>query len=398
MRPQTSGEKWLVISYYYGIDGLACSHHIEDRVAALNKIGIETQVLCRTSVHSAPFMRLEKFSTYLEKFKKTRGIARIINGLYLVLTLVRGAILTFREWDEVLCALDLMAEGYALTQRERFSRIYSTGGPMGAHIVALLIAARTRLPLITEFQDPLPFQYPHRFRKLALFVEKMAMKRAHCVFVTRQAAVAAARRCHGPIPTHVYPGAKPIKKRDAPRRESTLQLAHFGTLYRGRNTAHFLTALKQLLDERPELQSVLQFHCYGAFDRAAYQTMAFPIRGVLQLHDRISRTEATQIMATMDVLLLIQHIDPVSTETIPSKVYEYLQTGKPIFALTYRNLELAEMLERLGHVAVEADDEKAIYLALKDIALCWKQGGHPTPLPSPYTTERAARELVQAVV
>jgi hypothetical protein len=395
MKSQTSREKWLVITYYYGVDGLACSHHIQDRVAALNSIGVETSVLCRAGVHSAPFMRVEKFSTYLREFLSSKGITRIINALYVALTVVRGAILTYREWDEVLCVLDLASDGYALAQRDRFSRIYSTGGPMGAHIAALIIAARMRLPLVIEFQDPLPFQYPHRFRKLALLIEKLSLRRARCIFMTRQAAEAAARRCGVPVPAHVYPGAEPMTKHNPPKPETILRLAHFGTLYRGRNTGHFLNALEKLLTEQPELQQTIQVHCYGALDRTAHEATAFSIPGVLQLHERISRKQATQIMTAMEILLLIQHVDSVSSETIPSKVYEYLQSGRPIFALTYRNPELAQMLSDLGHVTAEADDDEAIYCALHELARRWQQGTLQTPAPSPYTTIAAAEKLVR---
>jgi hypothetical protein len=387
----------LVISYYYGVDGSASSHHIEDRVAALNQLGIKTHVLYRTAVLHAPFMQMDRFTTYLEKFKRSTGLARFIAALYMMVSLIRTALLIFREWDDVLCFADLAGEGQALTQQKRFSRIYSTGGPLGAHIAALLIAARTRLPLLVEFQDPLPFQYPQRFHRLALLVEKVAMKRARCVFMTRRAALAASRRCHAREPAAIHPGAAPITKTQTSPQGSTLRLAHFGALYRSRNTAHFLAALERLLGEKPDLQSTVQVHCYGALDRIAHQTAACSVQGVLCLHEKISRARAVETMTTTDVLLLIQHVEPISSETIPSKTYEYLQSGRPIFALTYRNPELTEMLTQLGHTAVEADDEPAIHQALRTLVTDWQQGQLPQPLPSPYTTERAARELVQYV-
>jgi hypothetical protein len=397
MKPQVSREEWLVISYYYGVDGSASSHHIEDRVAALNKLGIKTRVLSRTNVLHAPFMQLDRFTAYLQNFKSSTGVAKFIAALYMMVSLTRTALLIFREWDEVLCFVDMAGEGHALAQQERFSRIYSTGGPLGAHIAVLLIAARTRLPLLVEFQDPLPFQYPQRFHRLALLVEKVAMKRARCVFMTRRAAASAARRCHVPVPAAVHPGAAPIAQTQTLPQGNILRLAHFGALYRSRNTAHFLAALERLLSERPELQSSVQVHCYGALDRVAHQTATSSMQGVLCMHEKISRARAIEAMTTTDILLLIQHVEPISSETIPSKTYEYLHSGRPILALTYRNPELTEMLTQLGHTAVEADDEAAIYRALTTLITDWQQGQLPRPAPSPYTTQRAAQELVRYV-
>jgi hypothetical protein len=100
-------------------------------------------------------------------------------------------------------------------------------------------------------------------------------------------------------------------------------------------------------------------------------------------------------MYLADLLLLIQNTDDVSFETIPSKVYEYLHTGRPILALVYRNPELQNMLEELGHIVVQSDDEADIKRGLETYIDQWTKNQSPCrEQKSPYTVERAVNELI----
>ena len=103
-------------------------------------------------------------------------------------------------------------------------------------------------------------------------------------------------------------------------------------------------------------------------------------------------------MYKADVLLLMRNTDDLSFETMPQKLYEYLHTGRPILALSYRNLELEAMLEEMGHIVVQADDDLAIKRGLETYIERWKQNQlQSSPLKSPYTTEKAVDELISLV-
>ena len=88
-------------------------------------------------------------------------------------------------------------------------------------------------------------------------------------------------------------------------------------------------------------------------------------------------------MRKSDVLLLVQNTSDFSTETIPSKTYEYLQSGRPILGLVYRNPELAGMLKGLGHTVAEAADAGSVRGAVSEIHLRWEAGRLETRAGSP---------------
>jgi hypothetical protein len=59
------------------------------------------------------------------------------------------------------------------------------------------------------------------------------------------------------------------------------------------------------------------------------------------------RKQALEFAGSLDGLLLIQHNDSRSDETVPFKIYDYLNSMRPIFALI-RNPELEHLLEQDG--------------------------------------------------
>jgi len=151
-----------------------------------------------------------------------------------------------------------------------------------------------------------------------------------------------------------------------------------------------------LFSEYPDLHNYFRLDLYGNNNRNVNkQIELFPYRETVNVKGKVKRQEAVSLMYKADVLLLIQNTDDVSFETIPSKVYEYLHTGRPVLALVYRNDELRSMLEGMGHIVVQADDELAIKRGLEAYIERWKQNQlQSSPLKSPYTVEKAVDELV----
>jgi glycosyltransferase involved in cell wall biosynthesis len=154
-------------------------------------------------------------------------------------------------------------------------------------------------------------------------------------------------------------------------------------------------AIELVVRKQPELGSALRLRLYGSCgDGVRAQIANFLVQGLIEVKGKIDRATGLQAMRESDVMLLIQNLSEVSEETIPSKVYEYLHTGRPILALVFRNPELKAMLQALGHTVVEGDDVEAVAGALENLTLSWQQRAiECTPTASPYTVERAAAEL-----
>jgi hypothetical protein len=407
--------RWLVLSYFSRIDGMACAQHIDDRIPLLRKAGIEPVLLTGPCGE-----RWEEGRHAIARCVAPSGVRfevrhlfrkRGLRGpLYKVLEfLLLFPVLPFYLLEKLLFDLDSQwswfplaaRRGYALCREVGPELIYSTGGAASAHIAAGMIARRTGIPWVAEFQDPLVHGDWHRgtvARKAFSFVERYVCARAsRVVFLTEEARRrAAARTSLGDRGRCIYPGAELSPELpQRPRNGALLRFAHLGSFGGSRNPAVLLEAARLLLDERPELGGTVRFDFYGNCDANSKRLLReFPREGVATFHGRVSRSASLAAMREADVLVLIQNVADYSAETIPSKVYEYLVAGRPILGLVHRNAELAGMLTGLGHTVAEAADAGSVRGAISEIHRRWKAGTLEMPAGSPYTIASAVDRLI----
>ena len=264
-----------------------------------------------------------------------------------------------------------------------------------------MIARRTGIPWVAEFQDPLVHGDWYRgkaARKAFTLAERFVCARAfRVVFLTEEARRRAAMRTSlGDRGRCIYPGAElPPELPRRRRNGALLRFAHLGSFGGSRNPAVLLEAARRLLDERPELAGTVCFDFYGNCDANSKRLLReFPREGVVTFHGRVSRSASLSAMREADVLVLIQNVADYSAETIPSKVYEYLVAGRPILGLVHRNAELARMLTGLGHTVAEAADAGSVGGAISEIHRRWEAGALETPAGSPYTLASAVDRLI----
>ncbi len=412
MADGTTGERWLILSYFSRIDGMACAQHIDDRIHYLRELGIEPLMLTgvcgerwsdlvheRVISSSPSGLRFE-----LRHLKKKGGMTRLwaglLNLLILPLYLLEKLVIDLdSQWSWFPLAI---LRGRRMCDLYRPQLIYSTGGPASAHLAAAMIARRHNIPWIAEFQDPLvhdDWLRSKRALRVFTWLERLICSRADAViFLTDKARENADKRTGlGPRGWTVYPGADPAAMPDVQytqRNECTF--AHFGSLGGSRNLKVFIEGLRLLLSEHPELATTVRLDLYGTCDSLSRRMIdVFPAAGIIRDHGRIPRQESLLAMKRCGVLLLIQNTEEFSAETIPSKTYEYLHVGRPILGLVHHNPELGQMLSTLGHAAVAADSPEAVKQAIADCYDRWKsEGSQPQSADSPYTVAAAVSEIV----
>lgn len=404
--------RWLVLSYFSRIDGMACAQHIDDRIAYLRTQGIEPLMLTGVCgerwsglVHEQVFSSSPSGLRFeLRHLKKRGGISRIwavlLNLLILPLYLLEKLVIDLdSQWSWFPFVI---LRGERMCRRYRPQLIYSTGGPASAHLAAAMIARRLKIPWVAEFQDPLvhdDWLRSKRALKVFSWLERLICTRADAViFLTDQARKNADSRTGlGKRGWTVYPGADPASMPHSAYKKGELcHIAHFGSLGGSRNLKVFLEALRRLLAEQPELERVIRLDLYGSCDRLSRRLIdEFPAPAVIRDHGRIPRQESLAAMKRCDILLLIQNTEAFSAETIPSKTYEYLHVGRPVLGLVHHNPELGQMLTTLAHTAVAADSPAEVKQGITDCYERWKNGAAPSlPTASPFTVVAAVHNIM----
>lgn len=417
-------QKWLIVSYYANVNGRACSHHIDDRIPYFKQkidLYLLSSICCSKNKNIshlrvpsiAPSGIIYEVRQFLKQKIKNKFWYKVLSSIILPLRpfyflekMIFNGLFRFQFDSSWSWALSGLIAGLYIIKKERPSVIYTTGGPISAHMVGLIISKLTKVKWIVEFQDPLFYQYPSINKKdrnkeswFIAWIEKEICRNADkVIFLTKAARDSAERRNgYGYRLVTIYPGADEnlFSGMSAGKYRinyDEIIISHFGTLGGTRDLQFFLQGLSLFLNEHPIFINKIKVKIYGSIGKKEReQIQCFQYKGIVEYLGKVSREEALTRMIESDILLLIQNRSEVSIETIPSKTYEYLHSGRLILALVYRNLELKEMLEKSGHVVVDAANEISIK---EGISKCVQKLKDFTPLVSPYSIRNAVNELL----
>lgn len=407
-----TGEKWLIFSYAANLDGMAASQHLDDRLPHFQSQGITPILLsgvCGVASPGVDHLRIPSMAPSGIRFEsrywwRRRVTSKPLRSVLSFLTLWPVLILYVIEkiflnlesqWSWFILA---SWRGKRICHEQEISVIYSTGGSASAHVAASKVARSTGIPWMAEFQDPLVHPAMGRNRRSVQLYERVerlvAMEATRVVFLTEEARRRFDKRTGGVGKCCViYPGSNPRPLAPGPhQRAARCRFAHAGTLAGSRNLRGFLAGLELVLKRHPEWKEQIEVRLYGHMD-GGMRTMVqeFPFANIVHDFGRLPRLEALQAMGQCDVLLLVQNAEDVSRETIPSKVYEYLFAGRPVFGLIYDNPELRGLLVQHGHLAREMGDSEGVRDDIEYMVEQWRNN-FTSLKPSPHSslTVRAA--------
>lgn len=381
--PYAGAEVLILVSYASGMPGFSPSEWLSDKLQVLRKQGQKVVLItssASTLVSSRDFRVIKipslSFRDYqIEHPERPESAVttkpRSLTPLVLARTAGRLFDWLFNSlagqgsdgrWSWALVAWPVIAYQ---AFRNPSSKIFATGGPSSGHLASVWAASLSRREVILEFQDPFigsemtPKPMVMRvLRGLEGFLIRAATK---TVFVTEAARASAVNRW--PRYEHrikaIYPGAWDFAYRQPSESigRTTIDFVHLGTLYGSRNLDTFFEALEDIrLKGLGGIQSVT-VNNMGAVYLPQLQIYR-QIQGFLHTPP-LDRTEALQLAAKADCLLLVQHADSRSDETIPYKFYDYLNLGLPVFGILKSN-ELKSLLIRSGGYACVQGDTRSV--------------------------------------
>ena len=421
------GDRWLILSYLFNIDGKAASQTITDRIPLLLEEGVMPLVLsgptgekdnrlphrrifsCMPSglQYELRFLLKKKdMSTWLKELLKA-----LVTVIFFPLYLIERIVIhldTHWSWG-----ISGAVSGVFYLFCYRPDLIYSTAGPSSTHLAAYLLHQISGIPWIAEIHDPLVYDIEKRkWHQRYLFnnwLEKKICDHAVAVIYFTNHALESADRRH-PIRGRkvvLRPGADPPATPGVEycRREK-IHFGHFGSLATTRNLSRLIEAFHLLFKEHPAWQQHVVLDIYGSgLDDVSQKSLnEFPLEYTLQEHGRLEYDRATgksgrqQVLEAMklcDVLVILHGSGLISEEYVPSKVYEYLLTGRPVLALTPPTSELGRIVLECGHRVVDPDDAGAIKDALAQFVGQWgKSALGGTGLESPYTIKNTVNSLL----
>jgi hypothetical protein len=423
---KTGRERWFILAHCFNMDGRAASHTITDRMPYLMENGILPVVLSApTGVKDRRFPHFRVLSPAPSGilFEMRQIIKRIFpepiveKSLKALLTLL---CLPFLIIEKIFFHLDsqwswfisAVPRGFYIIKRQKPTLIYSAAGPPSTHIAGHFLKKLLGIPWLAELYDPLIFdtdsKKSQRF-KFKRFVERIIFKHADAVIYFTNKALDSAARRNGQRKNlnMIRPGAPPEDFSSIEyKKKEKIHFGHFGVLGDGRDLSEVIRALHELIGENPSWQNKITLDIYGAaLDPASRKsTVEYPIGSVLDEHGRLEydpvtgksgRRQVLEAMRKCDVLLVIHGTDTVCEEYVPSKVYEYLLTSRPVFGLGLPGSELDDLLTQNGHVFSDINDFQKVKRCIADFVKKWeKKDLTDIPSTAPITVEAYVKKLM----
>jgi glycosyltransferase involved in cell wall biosynthesis len=421
---------WLILAHSFNMDGRAVSQTITDRMPLLMQNGITPLVISaptgskdKNFVHSrvlspAPSgIRFEMRYIIKNKFSD-KFVSQFLKALVAIICL------PFYALEKIFINLDshwswfisASVKGIFFVRKYKPDLIYSTAGPSSTHVAGFILSRLFDIPWICEIHDPLlydhekPVYQRYSFHK---FLEKLIFNNACAViFFTEKARKKAENRTHIKNKAHVLrPGANPPEIQDISyKKRQKIHFGHFGVLATGRNLVSFMCALFSLFKERPELRDKICLDIYGDnLDSVSGRALnKYSLHDVVNQHGRLEfdqtsgksgRERVIESMHLCDVLLLLHgEKREACQEYVPSKLYEYLLTKRPVLGIVSKDSELDIILTDNGHpVVYNNNDTGRLKQVINDFAVQWEteQGVREHEKGSPFTMENTVNSLLE---
>jgi len=249
--------------------------------------------------------------------------------------------------------------------------IVSTGTPHSLHLIALKISNKLRIPWVADFRDPwtkIYYQQSLMIGRLASRkhqkLEQRVLQNANAVTVVSQEMKRQFEEMGTPD-VRVIPNGFDHEDFTDPAEDQTsmvpdqhFSITHIGTLFPLRNPVKLWKVLSELVRENKDLAKDLIINLVGAMDYAVSKSI-----DETNLGNWVNRTgnvpyqEAIRLMRRSRLLLLLIINTPDAGAILTGKLFEYMKTGRPIFAVGPTDGAVAHALDetRTGHI-VDFDD------------------------------------------
>ncbi|MFC1839024.1 glycosyltransferase [Thermodesulfobacteriota bacterium] len=398
--------KWLILAHCFNMDGRAASHTITDRMPYLMKNGVLPVVLSAPTgvkdrrfphfriLSPAPSGILFEMRQIIKRIFPKPAVEKSHKALWTILCLPFYVIEKIfihldSQWSWFLSAT---IRGFFIVKKYRPKLIYSAAGPPSTHIAGYFLHRLLNVPWLAELYDPLIFDTDstesQRFQ-FKRYVERTIFKHADAVIYFTNKALESAERRNGYRNNlnMIRPGAPPEDFSEIEYKKlEKIHFGHFGVLGDGRDLSAVIKVLHELISESPSWKNKITMDIYGAaLDSVSRKALnEYPLGSVLREHGRLEydpvtgksgRRQVLEAMRKCDVLLVIHGTDIVCEEYVPSKVYEYFLTSRPIFGMGLPGSELDDLLTQNGNVFSDINDFQKVKGCIADFIKRWEEVG-----------------------
>lgn len=249
--------------------------------------------------------------------------------------------------------------------------IVSTGPPHSMHLIALALKEHINIPWLADFRDPWTDIDYYKDMNISAYADKkhkgLELKTikgcSAMVVVSRDMKVN--YEMMGANNVHLITNGYDSDDMDVQNvvRDTKFSISHIGTLPPSLNLKGLWKALSELSDTLPNFRENLEIKLIGKVDNSITDDIsAFNLGNQFTKIEYVTHDKAALLMKQSAILLLAINKDsPNAKGILTGKIFEYLASSRPIFAIGPSDGDLAQILKETeaGFIS-EYDDLEGI--------------------------------------
>lgn len=302
-----------------------------------------------------------------------------------------------RYWPWYFSAVAL---GQQLIREHDIDVIWSTYPVLTTHLIGRNLSKKTGKPWIADFRDPLQCHYNpayQHFNRLMRYLERKVITQASAVITTSQAAAGLYRSLYPAEPPAKFQvienGFVPLDLPPATTPEK-FTLLYSGALYgNGRDISGIFRAIADLQQQKVVTTEnfVLKFRGSVKPKEVDNTLEHLGISALVEFLPAVPFTQAQAEMMQCSANLLIQ--DQIFNYQVPGKLYDYIQSGKPLLAICPPDSATAQACLAMPN-AVQAWQQDELTAALQRLFTEPAQPGLNPAQAQPFSRRQRTVELM----
>lgn len=229
--------------------------------------------------------------------------------------------------------------------------IITTGPPHSLHLIGLQLKKELNLKWLADFRDPWTTIGYHKALKLSSFAEKKHKLLEKTVLNTADHIIVTSKTTKTEFevltskPIEVITNGYDVYTIDKQTLDEKFTLSHIGSFLSERNPVVLWEVLSELICEKVDFGSHFQLNLIGKTSHEVLDSISkFGLERHLNLIGYVSHGEAIVHQKKSQILLLIE-IDSKETKCIiPGKLFEYMDSERPIIAIGPKESDIEEII------------------------------------------------------
>ena len=227
--------------------------------------------------------------------------------------------------------------------------VITTGPPHSLHLIGYELKKRLNIKWISDFRDPwVNLNYLNRFHLLPS-VKRRHKKLRDKVLINSNSVIVTSeklKKLYKEIAPNIFKITNGYDyEYSTVNIDSKFSISHIGSLYPERNPKYLWDIIDEICINNEEFRSNLQINFIGNTSEKIIKYLSNKtFKSCVKFFDYVDYKRAIEFMCSSQILLMVEVNDNDSSYAIPGKLFDYLNSKRPIIAIGPDKSEVDQIL------------------------------------------------------